>query len=120
VKVGTPAAANVLWRTSWRATTTLRFRIISALKLSSAASTLRSETDVQTLETVLAAEILGHYRSYQILDKISGTGDSQDQVAPALTESHPSRIGAHLPSARLLYPHLDLHGCLLGLCNPRV
>ena len=53
--------------------TTLRFRTISALnKLQRLHPEI--EADTQMLETVLAAEILGHYRSYQILDKL-GSAD---------------------------------------------
>src|SRR5207245_6226087 len=108
VKVGTPGAANVLMENLMENDTTLRFRIISALnKLCGLHPEI--ETDVQTLETVLAAEILGHYRSYQILDKISGTGDSQDQVAPALTESIHQELERIFRLLGLLYPHLDLH-----------
>jgi HEAT repeat protein len=80
VKIATPAAAQVLMETLLESDTTLRFRIISALnKLHS----LHPEValDVQLLETVLAAEILGHYRSYQILDKLGTMGHSQEPVA---------------------------------------
>ena len=114
VRVGTPAAANVLMENLMESDTTLRFRIISALnKLCGLHPEI--ETDVQTLETVLAAEILGHYRSYQILDKISATGDSQDQVAPALTESIHQELERIFRLLGLLYPHLDLHAAYLGL-----
>src|SRR5256886_11096166 len=86
VKVGSSAAAQVLMENLLESDTTLRFRIISALnKLHRLHPEI--ETDIQMLETVLAAEILGHYRSYQILDKLSSLGDSQDPVARALTES---------------------------------
>src|SRR2546430_17298178 len=99
--------------------TTLRFQIICALnKLHRLHPEI--ETDVQTLETVLAAEILGHYRSYQILDKISATGNSQDQVAPALTESIHQELERIFRLLGLLYPHLDLHAAYLGLQSKNV
>ena len=67
VRIGTPAAAQVLMENLLESDTTLRFRIIRALnKLQRLHPEI--ETDTQMLETVLAAEILGHYRSYQILD----------------------------------------------------
>jgi AAA family ATP:ADP antiporter len=119
VKVGTPAAAHVLMENLMESDTALRFRIISALnKLCCLHPEI--ETDVQTLETVLAAEILGHYRSYQILDKISGTGDSQDQVAPALTESIQQELERIFRLLGLLYPNLDLHAAYLGLQSKSV
>ncbi len=119
VKVGTPAAANVLMENLMESDTMLRFRIISSLnKLCGLHPEI--ETDVQTLETVLAAEILGHYRSYQILDKVSAAGDSQDQVTPALTESIHQELERIFRLLGLLYPHLDLHAAYLGLQSKSV
>ena len=118
VKVGTPAAAHVLMENLMESDTTLRFRIISALnKLCCLHPEI--ETDTQTLETVLAAEILGHYRSYQILDKISTT-DSQDPVATALTESIQQELERIFRLLGLLYPNLDLHAAYLSLQSKSV
>ncbi len=100
VKIGTPAAAQVLMENLLESDTTLRFRIISALnKLQRLHPGI--ETDTQTLETVLAAEILGHYRSYQILDKLGTAAGSEDPVARALTRVHATGTGAHLSLAGL-------------------
>jgi AAA family ATP:ADP antiporter len=119
VKVGTPAAAHVLMDNLMESDTALRFRIISALnKLCSLHPEI--EADIQTLETVLAAEILGHYRSYQILDKIGSTGDSQDPVVRALTESIQQELERIFRLLGLLYPHLDLHAAYLGLQSKSV
>jgi ATP:ADP antiporter, AAA family len=114
VKVGTPAAAQVLMENLMESDTTLRFRTISALnKL----CRLHPEiaTDVQMLETVLAAEILGHYRSYQILDKLGTTEGSEDPVARALTESMQQELERIFRLMGLLYPHLDVQSAYLGL-----
>ncbi len=119
VKVGTPAAAHVLMENLLESDTALRFRTISALnKLCRLHPEI--ETDIQTLETVLAAEILGHYRSYQILDKLGATGDSQDPVARALTESIQQELERIFRLLGLLYPHLDLHAAYLGLQSKSV
>jgi AAA family ATP:ADP antiporter len=119
VKVGTPAAAHVLMENLLESDTTLRFRTISALnKLCRFHPEI--ETDIQTFETVLAAEILGHYRSYQILDKLGATGDSQDPVARALTESMQQELERIFRLLGLLYPHLDLHAAYLGLQSKSV
>jgi ATP:ADP antiporter, AAA family len=116
VGVGTPAAALVLTEHLLENDITLRFRTISALnKLCRLHPEI--ETDVQTLETVLAAEILGHYRSYQILDKLGAAGDSQD---PALTESLQQELERIFRLLGLLYPHLDLHAAYLGLQSKSV
>ncbi|HEV2729775.1 MAG TPA: Npt1/Npt2 family nucleotide transporter [Terriglobales bacterium] len=114
VKVGTPAAAQVLMENLLESDTTLRFRIICALnKLHRIHPEI--ETDTQMLETVLAAEILGHYRSYQILDKLGTVADGQDPVARALTESMQQELERIFRLMGLLYPHLDVHSAYLGL-----
>ena len=119
VKVGTPAAGHVLMDNLMESDTALRFRIISALnKLCSLHPEI--EADIQTLETVLAAEILGHYRSYQILDKLGATGDGQDPVVRALTESIQQELERIFRLLGLLYPHLDLHAAYLGLQSKSV
>jgi AAA family ATP:ADP antiporter len=112
-KIATPAAANVLMENLLESDTSLRFRIISAL------NKIRrlhpgTETDALTLETVLAAEILGHYRSYQILDQL-GTAPDGDPVALALTESMQQELERIFRLLGLLYPHLDVHSVYVGL-----
>ncbi len=114
VKIATPAAAQALMENLLESDTTLRFRIIRALnKLHQ----LHPEValDVQLLETVLAAEILGHYRSYQILDKLGTMGDSEEPAARASTESMKQELERIFRMLDLLYPHLDLHAAYLGL-----
>jgi ATP:ADP antiporter, AAA family len=119
LRVGTPAAANVLMENLLESDTTLRFRIISALnKLRHLHPEI--ETDTLTLETVLAAEILGHYRSYQILDKLRTLGDGQEPVARALNESMQQELERIFRLLGLLYPHLDVHSAYLGLQSKNV
>jgi HEAT repeat protein len=118
VKIGTPAAAQVLMENLLESDTTLRFRTISALnKLQRLHPEI--ETDTQMLETVLAAEILGHYRSYQILDKL-GTIEGEDPVARALTESMQQELERVFRLLGLLYPHLDVHSAHVGLQSKSV
>ena len=64
----------------------LRFRVIAAL------SRLRklhpqAEVDRQAIEMVLAAEIMGHYRSYQILGTIGEAFAGDDPVVAGLRHS---------------------------------
>jgi hypothetical protein len=119
VKIGTPAAAQVLMENLLERDTTLRFRIISALnKLQRLHPGI--ETDAQTLETVLAAEILGHYRSYQILDKVGTTAGSEDPVSRALAESMQQELERVFRLLGLLYPHLDIHSAYVGLQSKSV
>jgi AAA family ATP:ADP antiporter len=114
VSVGTPAAARVLCENLLERDTTLRFRIICALnKLHRLHPEV--ESDTQMLETVLAAEILGHYRSYQILAKLDPLRDSQAAIAQALSESMHQELERIFRLLGLLYPHLDVHSAYLGL-----
>jgi AAA family ATP:ADP antiporter len=120
VKIGTAAAAQVLMENLLESDTTLRFRTVSALnKLKRIHPEI--ETDTQMLETVLAAEILGHYRSYQILEKL-GTADKsgEDRVARALTESMQQELERIFRLLGLLYPHLAVHSAYLGLQSKNV
>src|ERR1700736_3809393 len=119
VKIGTPAAAQVLMENLLERDTTLRFRIISALnKLQRLHPGI--ETDAQTVETVLAAEILGHYRSYQILDKLGTAAGAEDPVARALAESMQQELERVFRLLGLLYPHLDIHSAYVGLQSKSV
>jgi ATP:ADP antiporter, AAA family len=119
VSVGTALAARVLHENLLERDTTLRFRIICALnKLHRFHPEI--EPDTQMLETVLAAEILGHYRSYQILAKLNPAGDSQDPVARALNESMRQELERIFRLLGLLYPHLDVHSAYLGLQAKKV
>jgi len=119
VKVGTPAAANVLMENLMESDTTLRFRIISALnKLCGLHPEI--ETDVQTVGDGLSCRDSG------ALPLIPDSGQDQRHRGQSRSGSaridgvHPSRIGAHLPSARPVYPHLDLHAAYLGLQSKSV
>ncbi len=112
-RIGTQASADVLMENFLESDITLRFRIIRALnKLRHRHPDI--QVDALTVETVLAAEILGHYRSYQILDKL-GVTDSGDPVAMALAESMQQELERIFRLLGLLYPHLDVHSAYLGL-----
>jgi hypothetical protein len=91
--------------------TQLRFHVISALnKLFVQHPEI--ERDLQLLETVLLAEILGHYRSYQILHML-GSGDRH--LTDALKESMDQELERIFRLLGLLYPHVDAHSAYLGL-----
>lgn len=112
--IGTPAAAHVLLENLLDGDTMVRFKTISGLnKLHRDHPEI--ELDLKMLETVLAAEILGHYRSYQIMEVISAPGNSQDPVVAALGESLQQELERIFRLLGLLYPQLDLHSAYLGL-----
>jgi ATP:ADP antiporter, AAA family len=72
--------------------------------------------DAELLETALAAEILGHYRSYQILESLStmATGNEQ-QMAQTMSESMKEEIKRIFRLLELLYPHHDFGSAYIGL-----
>jgi len=121
VSIGTPAAADVLQNNLLETNTSLRFQVISALnKIQQLHPEI--EIDKQLLETVLAAEIMGHYRSYQILESLRAPGNVDESVLSALGESIRQELERIFRLLGLLYPRLDLHSAYFGLQsnNPTV
>jgi len=114
VSIGTPAATHVVLDNLLERDTALRFQMISALNK---IHQLHPEIalDMQLVETVLAAEIMGHYRSYQILETLHIPGDSHEPVVRALHESMQQEIERIFRLLGLLYPNLDLHSVYFGL-----
>jgi len=112
--IGTPEAAQALHENLLEPDASLRFKIISALN-----KLQRSHPDIkldqQLLETVLAAEILGHYRSYQILEALDWEPSSKDPVHSALNESLQQELERIFRLLGLLFPQLELHSVYLGL-----
>jgi len=120
-RLGTPAAANVLNEALLEGDTQLRFGVIAALnKLHQAHPEL--ERDRQMIETVLAAEILGHYRSYQFLGTLGDTVDEADPVVTRLRESMQQEVERIFRLLALVYPNADLHSAYYGVqsVNPVV
>jgi len=112
--IGTPEAAQALHENLLEPDASLRFKIISALnKLQRAHPDIKF--DQQLLETVLAAEILGHYRSYQILQALDWQSSSKDPVHSALNESLQQELERIFRLLSLLFPQLELHSVYLGL-----
>lgn len=112
--IGTPAAARTLSDNLLETDTTIRFQIIRALvKIHQVHPEI--ELDTQLLETVVAAEIMGHYRSYQILESLHMPGNGDDPVTRALGESIQQELERIFHLLALLYPHLDLQGAYFGL-----
>ncbi|HKW75046.1 MAG TPA: Npt1/Npt2 family nucleotide transporter, partial [Terriglobales bacterium] len=84
--IGTPAAANALIDNILEIDAAVRFKVISALnKVRQIHPEI--ELDKQLLETVLAAEIMGHYRSYQIMESLRMPENNEDPVMGALGEA---------------------------------
>jgi len=114
VSIGTASAARVLHENLLERDTALRFRVIAALnKIHRQHPEIKTDDDM--METALAAEIIGHYRSYQILAKLSPASFDHDAVNRALSESMQQELERIFRLLGLLYPHLDVHTAYLGL-----
>jgi AAA family ATP:ADP antiporter len=121
LQIGTPAAEEALVENMLEADTTLRFRTISALNKIVQMNPNR-RMDVKMVETVLAAEIMGHYRSYQIVGMLGGHLESSDPVVQALRDSMNQEVERIFRLLKILFPHFDLHSAYFGLqsTNPVV
>jgi AAA family ATP:ADP antiporter len=112
LKIGTEAAAQVLVENLMQGDPTLRFRIIFALnKLRRQAPGITIDQEV--VESILAAELLGHYRSHQILHRISALRDDTAVHTLEKTMDHERERIFRLLS--LLYPQHDVHSAYVGL-----
>jgi AAA family ATP:ADP antiporter len=113
-RIGTASAAQALVEELLESDSTLRFRILSAL------NKIRQqhpdvEIDPQLVETVLAAEILGHYRSYQILGTLGADIEGHGSMAEALRHSMGREIERIFRLLGLLFPNHDFHSAHVGL-----
>ncbi len=112
LKIGTESAAQVLVENLMQSEPTLRFRIISALnKLQRQASTI--QIDSETVESILAAELLGHYRSHQVLHRLAAMHD--DHASQALHKSMAHERERIFRLLALAYPRHDLHSAYVGV-----
>jgi len=119
--VGTPDAARALSEVLLEGDTQLRFRTIAALnKIYQGHPEIARDTE--TIENLLLAEIMGHYRSYQILGVLGEAMNQDDAIARALRESINQEIERIFRLLGLLYPRYDLHSAYFGVqsSNPVV
>ncbi|MGH9814832.1 MAG: Npt1/Npt2 family nucleotide transporter [Candidatus Acidiferrales bacterium] len=115
LRMGSPeVVARILESHLFETDTVLRFRVIAALnKLKQQQGDVK--LDKQMIESVLAAEIMGHYRSYQILGTLGQDLESDDPVAKALRETLANEVERIFRLLGLLYPEYDLHSAYFGV-----
>jgi hypothetical protein len=70
---------------------------------------------MQLVETVLAAEIMGHYRSYQIQEALRLPQNADQSVTHALEQSMEHERERIFRLLGLLYPHLELQSVYFAL-----
>ncbi len=114
MQIGTQKSQQALMESMLQADTSLRFRIIAALnKLQRDHSEL--VLDRQTIEMILAAEILGHYRSYQIIGTLDAALAKGSTIGATLNLSLDQEVERIFRLLGLLYPEQDFHTSYFGL-----
>jgi AAA family ATP:ADP antiporter len=111
-RVGTAAAVRLLLEHLFEPDAAVRFGVITAL------NSLRRDNpalalDGDLLETAIAAEIMGHYRSWQILDRLGGGDD--DPATRGLREAMRLEVERIFRLCTLLFPGHDFHSAHAGL-----
>jgi ATP:ADP antiporter, AAA family len=114
VRIGTVEAEQSLIGSLLQADVTLRHRVIASLnKL----HMLHPEValDPSTINLLLAAEIAGHYRSYQVLGPLKQRLKEDDPVLEAMQHAMEQELDRIFRLMALLLPHVGLHDAYLGL-----
>jgi AAA family ATP:ADP antiporter len=114
LQIGTASAELVLVESLLDGDTTLRFRVITALNKLVQQFPSR-QIDTKLVETVLAAEIMGHYRSYQIVGTLGNNLESADPVVQALRDAMNQEVERIFRLLKILFPSYDLHSAYFGL-----
>jgi AAA family ATP:ADP antiporter len=108
LQIGTRGAGGALANNLIQADPKLRSQVISALnKLSEFDRNLN--VDKQLIESAMIAELMGHYRSYQIL------GVSNKKPDESLTQSMTEELERIFRLMKLMFPTLDLQNAYLGI-----
>lgn len=94
--------------------TTVRLRVVMALNKLLQQHPGRA-VDRPLVETALAAEITGHYRSYQVLATMGPTLAGAEPVGEALRESLTQDTERIFRLLKVLYPEHDLHSAFVGV-----
>jgi AAA family ATP:ADP antiporter len=121
VRIGTSDAQQVLLDSVLQGDATLRHRIISSLNKVHAAHP-DVKLDANVLELLLAAEIVGHYRSYQVLGPLRAQLKDDDAVLEAMRHSMEQELERIFRLMALLLPLTGLHDAYVGVrsANPIV
>jgi ATP:ADP antiporter, AAA family len=114
VRIGTAEAEQALIGSLLQADVTLRHRVIASLnKL----RTVHPEVslDPGAINLLLAAEIAGHYRSYQVLGPLRERLKDDDPVLQAMQNAMEQELDRIFRLMGLLLPHVGLHDAYIGL-----
>jgi AAA family ATP:ADP antiporter len=112
--IATPAAQVVLTESVLDRDVVLRYHTIAALNKLGQAHPERS-ADRKLIEMVLGAEIMGHYRSYQVLATLGTSLDETNPISHGLDESMEKEAERIFRLLKILYPEYDMHSAHVGL-----
>ena len=121
LRIGTAEAEQVLVEGLLQADGTLRHRVIASLnKLRVLHPDVRVDSGV--IELLLAAEIAGHYRSYQVIGPLQGRLKDEDPVLQAMHHAMEQELERIFRLMALLFPATGLHDAYVGVrsSNPTV
>ena len=119
-EIGTREAQVVLVESVLDRDVVVRYHTIAAINRLGQAHPDRSP-DRKLIESVLAAEVMGHYRSYQVLGTLEGTlDDPANPIEHGLRESMEKESERIFRLLKILYPQYDMHSAYVGLQSPDV
>lgn len=114
VRIATAEAERALVGSLLESDGTVRHRIIASLnKLRNARPDI--QIDPTVIEVLLAAEIAGHYRSYQMLGPLRTQMKDDDPVLQGLQHSMEQELERIFRLMALLFPHAGLHDAYVGV-----
>jgi AAA family ATP:ADP antiporter len=114
-RIGTPGAEQLLADALLQEDAALRYRIIASLnKLRQVHPDVA--VDAQVIELVLAAEITGHYRSYQVLRALE-PAPNRDEVVGGLQHAMEHELERIFRLLSLLGPDVDFHSVHVGVSS---
>lgn len=112
--IGTRGAQHVLVESVLDGDTVLRYRVIFALNKLGQRYPER-QVDRKIVETVLAAELLGHYRAYQVRLTLGPALDGMEAMTQRLQDSMEQEAERIFRLLKILHPDQDLHSAYVGL-----
>ena len=114
LRIGTPEAEQILIEGLLSADVTLRHRVVASLnKLRDVHPDIKIDPNV--VELLLAAEIAGHYRSYQVFGPLRAQLKDEDPVLQALRHTMEQEIERIFRIMALLLPQAGLYDAYVGL-----
>ncbi len=114
LRIGTAEAESALVESLLESDGTVRHRIIASLnKLRTVRPDIR--IDPAVIEVLLAAEIAGHYRSYQMLGPLRRQLKDDDPALEALRHSMEQELERIFRLMALLLPQTGLHDAYVGV-----